>query len=163
MDFAKWVAEFKVVHAKNKKGQLAGDELAKYLADRNELARAVLANQRVSVRMGQQPRSLLKAARILPIEIEIAGRLRPLMTIDVGPEGFSALTGEAPGSDRPVAIVLKLPGSTEPVNGDAVCVGAVKGTGNYKCQFKFGEALGPKSRERIEQFVFDDLLDHLKT
>src|SRR5512141_1718714 len=99
MDFAKWVAEFKVQHAKNKKGQLQGDELQKYLADRNELARAVPANQRVSVRLGQQARSLLKAARMLPIEIEIGGRLRPLMTIDIGPEGFSSLTGEAPAAD----------------------------------------------------------------
>ena len=163
MDFAKWIAEFKVQHAKNKKGQLQGDELQKYLADRNELARAVLANQRSSVRLGQQARSLLKAARILPIEIELGGRLRPLMTIDVGPEGFSALTGEPPNNDRALAIVLKLPGSPEPITGEATCTQAIKGTGNYKCVFRFEESVGAKMRERIESFVFDDLLDHLKT
>jgi len=163
MDFAKWVAEFKVQHEKNRKGLLSGAELEKHLADRNELARAVLANQRVSVRMGQQPRTLLKAARPLPVEIEISGRMRPLMTIDLGSDGFSALTGEAPAPDKPVSIVLKLPGGGEPITGDATCTQAVKGTGNYRCQFKFESAVGPKSRERIEQFVFDDLLAHLKT
>ncbi|MGC4120096.1 MAG: hypothetical protein QM765_37050 [Myxococcales bacterium] len=163
MDFAKWVAEFKVQHAKNKKGQLQGDELQKYLADRNELARAVLANQRASVRAGQQPRTLLKAARILPIEIEVSGRMRPLMTIDLGSDGFSALTGEAPAPERPLTIALKLPGGGEPITGDAVCTQAVKGTGNYKCQFRFEPSVGPNARERIESFVFDDLLDHLKT
>lgn len=163
MDFAKWVAEFKVQHAKNKKGQLQGDDLQRYLADRNELARAVLANQRAPVRLGQQARSLLKAARILPVEIEVGGRLRPLMTTDVGPEGFTALTGEQPAPDKPLAIVLKLPGSSEPITGDATLVTAVKGTGNYKCTFKFEPSVGPVARERIESFVFDDLLEHLKT
>jgi len=163
MDFAKWVAEFRVAHQKNRKGELRPEERERYLADRNELARAVLANQRVSMRAGQQPRSLLKATRVIPVELEVAGRLRPLMTIDLSAEGFSALTGEAPTADRPLSFVLKVPGGSEPVTGEVTCVQALKQVGNYRSQFKFEASVGSGARERVEQFVFDDLLDHLKS
>ena len=162
MDFAKWVAEFKVLHQKAHKGELKPAELEKYLADRNELAAAVLANQRIAVRAGQQPRSVLKATRVLPIEIEVNCRMRPLMTLELSAEGFTALTGDAPAPDKPAAFVLKLPGS-EPISGEALCVQATKQTGNFKCQFKYEASVGPNAREKIELFVFGDLLTHLKS
>jgi len=163
MDFAKWVTEFKVQHEKARKGELTPDQRERYLADRNELARAVLANQKMPVRMGQQPRSLLKATRVLPVELEVGGRLRPLMTLDLSADGFTALTGDSPANDKPLAFVLKLPGAAEPISGDVMCLGAIKQTGNFKCTFKYEASVGPLAREKIEHFVFDDLLEHLKS
>lgn len=161
MDFAKWLSEFRVAHQKAKKDQLSPQERDRYLADRNELARAVLASQKIQIRAGQQPRTLLKASRVLPVEIEINGRMRALMTLEVSAEGFSALTGDTPANDRPVQFSLKVPTAREPVTGEAMLVQATKQMSSYRCQLRF-EGLGEIARESIEMLVFDDLLDHLK-
>ena len=163
MDFAKWVQEFKVAHQKIAKGELGPTERERHLADRNELARAVLANQKVQLRAGQQPRQLLRSTRVLPVEVEVGGRMRPLMTLELSVEGFSALTGDAPVPDKPLQFVLRLPNVREPVAGEVTCLQSVKQTGNFRSQFKFAPSVGEVAREQVEHFVFGDLLDHLKS
>ena len=160
MDLSKWLAEFRVLHQKAHKGMLAGPELDEYLEGRNELARAILASQKMTLAAGQTPRQALRATRVLPIEIDVRGQMRGHLTMDVSAGGFSAILGDPPAGK--VHFSLKLPGGGEPIAGEAVCVQADKQPGRHRCSFRF-ENLGASDREKIEMFVFDVLLEHLKS
>lgn len=161
MDLAKWLADFRVLHEKARKNALTRPEFDEYIAGRNELARAMLASQKMALQPGQQPRQALRASRVLPVEIDVHGRMRPFLTMDLASGGFSAILPDAPPAERPVAFSLKLPGGGEPVTGEAVCVQSVPQPGRCRCSFRF-ETVGAAERERIEMLVFDVLLEHIK-
>jgi hypothetical protein len=160
MDFSKWLSEFRVLHQKAHTNALKDSELQEYLDGRNELARAILASQKMSLAPGQAPRQALRATRVLPIELDLHGRMQAHLTMDISAGGFSAIVAEPP--EGKVHFSLKLPGNPEAITGDASCVQSQPQPGRARCSFKF-ETLGLRERERIELFVFDTLLDHLKT
>lgn len=160
MDLAKWLADFRVLHQKARKNSLTAHELDQYMADRNELARAILSSQKMSLQAGQLPRQALRASRVLPIEIEVHGRMRPFLTMEISSGGFSAILPDVPPAERSVPFTLKLPGG-EPVTGEATCVQATPQPGRCRCSFRF-DTVGASDRERIEMLVFDVLLEHIK-
>jgi len=160
MDLSKWLAEFRVLHQKARKGTLTGPEADEYLEGRDELARAILASQKMTLAAGQVPRQALRATRVLPIELDVHGRMRGHLTMDVSAGGFSAILGEPP--EGKVHFSLKVPGESEPITGDAVCVQSERQPGRTRCSFRF-EGVGNAQREKLEMFVFDVLLEHLKS
>lgn len=162
MELTNWLKNFRQLHEKARKNALSERERETYLAGRNELARAILASQKMTLLSGQTPRQALRAARVLPIELEIQGRPRPHLTMEVSTGGFSAILAEAPSADKRIPFSLKLPSGHEPITGEAVCVQTTLQPGRCRCCFRF-EALSEANREQIELFVFDALLEHLKT
>lgn len=161
MDLAQWLTEFRALHQKARRNSLSAEEREVYYAGRNELARAILAAQRMSLQPGLTPRQALRASLALPIEMEIHGRMRPHLTMDISAGGFSAILAEAPAPDEAIRFSLRLPAETEPINGDALCVQSVRQPGRSRCCFRF-ETVSRADRERVEMLVFDVLLDHLK-
>jgi hypothetical protein len=160
MDLAKWIANFRVLHQKARTNSLTGPEQGEYLEGRNELARAVLASQKTTLAPGETPRQALRATRVLPVEIDVGGRPRPFLTLDVYSGGFSAIVGD-PVQGK-VRFSLKLPSENERIEGEAVCVQSEKQPGRTRCSFRF-ENLGAVAREKVEMFVFDALLENLKS
>jgi len=164
MDFNKWLTDFKVAHRKAGRGELAAGLLEQHHKDRDELARAVFSNRGLPMAPSAQPRAALKTTRVLPIELELGGRLRPLMTLELSSGGFSVLAGESPGSpDKLLSFTLKLPGDGGPISGHARCLKVDKhgSSRTFRCELVFDDDVGTICRERIEHFVFDDLLANL--
>jgi len=161
MDLAKWLQDFRALHQKARNNTLTAREHDAYLAGRNELARAILASQKMGLVPGQVPRQALRAARVLPIEIEVHGRMRPHLTMEISAGGFASILAEAPPNDRLVRFSLKLPNEQELISGEAACVQTTPQPGRCRCCFRF-ENLGSIDREKLELFVFDVLLENIK-
>jgi hypothetical protein len=160
MDLAKWLSDFRTLHQKARAKQLSKEEWEIYVGARTELARAMLSVQKTNLQSGQTPREALRATRAFPIELEIDGRMRPHMTMNISSGGFAAILAEAPKG--PINFSLKLPGESEPIKGEASCVQANPHPGSCHCCFRY-ETIGRDDRERIEMLVFDLVLEHIHT
>ena len=72
-----WLLTFRQLHEKARRGQLRDAELARYRAGRDELARALLAAQRLQLKPGETPRQALRVARALQLDLDLpTARLR---------------------------------------------------------------------------------------
>jgi hypothetical protein len=69
MNLSSWLKEFHAVHEEAKRGALTGQDLAEYHLAQDELARALLAAQRIMVGAGESPRRVLRANRALQVDI----------------------------------------------------------------------------------------------
>jgi c-di-GMP-binding flagellar brake protein YcgR len=163
MGLAQWLASFRDLHERSKAGALAAGESDVYLAAREELARALLAAQRVQTRPGQSPRRAMRVSRALQADLEFQGeppaKVRA-MTLDVSAGGFGALVGRKPVVGEEVRFALRLPGGTR-VEGTARVAGVVPGAGNARVSFAF-DAITPEDAERLEVLVFDTVLEQMK-
>jgi hypothetical protein len=157
---AQWLQEFRRRHDRARVGQLAGRELAAYRAARDELARALLAAQRVSLRPGETPRRALRVARALQIDLDLGTSRERAVSIDISSGGFSCLLARAPRPGDEVKYSLRLPGS-EPLGGRARVQDAKILPGNARVSFQFLD-LSDEDKERVELFVFDTLLVQLQ-
>ena len=63
MSLREWLGQFKAQHEQARAGRLSPEGWAAYRAGRDELARALLAAQRASLRAGEVPRQALRVAR----------------------------------------------------------------------------------------------------
>lgn len=160
MALAEWVKGFRTQHEKAKRGALAGRELSDYLASRDELARALLAAQHVSVPPGQRPRRSLRVARALQADLDFAVRAVRAMTVDVSAAGFGALLPTPPRVGDEARVTLKLPGQ-DPLRATVRVAEAKPLPGSARAAFHF-VALSEDELERLEQFVFDAVLAQLE-
>jgi len=159
MALADWVRSFRLQHEKAKRGGLAGRELSDYLAGRDELARALLAAQRVAIPPGQKPRRTLRVARALQADLDFAVKAVRAMTVDVSPAGFGALLAAPPRVGDEAKVTLKLPGQ-EPLLATARVAEVKPLAGSARAAFQF-VGLGEEEAERLERFVFDAVLAQL--
>jgi len=155
-----WLLAFRQLHERARRGQLKGGELEAYRAGRDELARALLAAQRLSLRPGEVPRRALRVARALQVDLDLVTSRERAVTIDVSTGGLSCLLAKAPPVGDEVGFTLRLPGS-EPLAGRARVQDVKVLPGNVRVSFSF---LGQSEddRERIELFVFDTVLAQLQ-
>ncbi len=63
-----WLQAFRQLHEKARRGPLRDQDLEAYRAGRDELARALLAAQRLALRPGETPRRALRVARAARVE-----------------------------------------------------------------------------------------------
>lgn len=159
MDLAQWLNGFKVLHEKARRGALEAGEREVYLDGRDELARALMAAQRLTVQAGQTPRQALRVARALQVDLESPVRKDRLTTFDLSGGGFSALVARAPMADEALTATLRLPG-VEPVVGSVTVAGLKPQPGNVRVSFTFGR-IDEASRERLELAIFDTVLAQL--
>ena len=162
MDLSSWIAAFRDLHGKARAGRLAGTDIAIYMKGRNELARALVAAQRLTLKPGETPRQALRVAKALQIDLDLAaGRVRA-MTLDLSIGGFSALVGRPPAAGVPVGFSLRMPGGGEPLAGRCRLIDAQNRPGNSRIACAF-EGLTPEAQERIELVVFDAVVEQFKT
>ncbi len=76
MSLADWLAEFRGLHQRAASDQLSPPEWVAYRQGREELARALLAAQRLSLKPGETPRQALRVARALQ-DRQVAKALYP--------------------------------------------------------------------------------------
>lgn len=160
MRIAEWLKGFRDLHEKAKRGALGSREMADYQEARNELARALLSAQHVSLQPGQKPRHALRVARALQVNLEFFdGPVRGI-TRQVSPGGFSVLLARPPKVDEEVAVSVRVPGG-EPLSAQARVVEVKPLPGNAQVSFQF-VGLGPDALERLETFVFDAVLEQIQ-
>jgi len=160
MGLADWLKAFRAMHERAKAGQLAATEMATYRAGRDELARALLAAQKVQVRAGEVPRRQLRASRAVPVEVDLGKEKVRTLSTDISAGGFGAIFATAPAPGEQLRVSLRVPGE-EPVSGIAQVVDVKVAPGSARASFAF-RGLPEAAQERLETFVFDAILEQLK-
>jgi hypothetical protein len=156
---AQWLLEFRQLHEKARRGQLSERELQVYRSGRDELARALLAAQRLTLRPGETPRRALRVARALQVDVDLPTSRERAVTIDLSTGGFSCLLAKGPPVGDEVGFSLRLPAS-DPLAGRARITDVKVLPGNVRVSFQFA-SLSDAERERLELFVFDTVLAQL--
>jgi hypothetical protein len=159
MSLAEWLSTFRDMHERARRGQLNPREAAVYKAGRDELARALLAAQRLTVKPGETPRQALRVSRALQVDLDLPTSHLKAVTIDVSTGGFSTLLTKAPSLGDDVRYSLRMPAS-EALSGRCRVADAKAQSGNVRVAFQF-VGLSPEDRERLEVFVFDTVLAQL--
>jgi hypothetical protein len=159
MSLAEFLSTFRKMHEQARRGLLEGKELALYLAKRDELARALLSAQRLTIKQGETARQALRVARALKIELDF-GMLHPrALTLDLSKGGFATVLVQAPSLKDEVGFTLHIP-PAKPVSGKCRVVNVKQHAGNVRVAFQF-TGLSEADRERLELFVFDAVLEQL--
>jgi hypothetical protein len=156
MSLAEWMSLFRELHEKAHHSQLTPREKIEYRAGRDELARALLAAQRLTLKPGETPRQALRLARALQVDLDMAVDHVRAMTIDLSAGGVGCLLAKPLPMDQMAKYSLRLPGS-EPLTGQAKVVDVKAHIGNYRVCFAFLDLAEP-DRERLELLMFDTVL-----
>ena len=159
MDLAQWMKTFRALHERAKRGALQGSEEQEYKAGREELARALVAAQRLTVQPDQSPRQALRVARAIQVELESRVRKEPLATFEISLGGFSAAMARPPAPDEELTATLRLPG-TDPFATPVKVVGVKAQAGSVRVSFAFTRLEGAAA-ERLELAIFDTVLAQL--
>jgi hypothetical protein len=156
---AEWMKNFRDLHEKVRGGKLGKNELESYRAQRDELARALLSAQRLTVKPGETPRATLRVARALQVDLDMITATARAITIDLCTGGFACLLAKAPSMGDEIGFSLRLPGG-EPLKGKVRVADVKPQQGNVRASFQFA-GLTAEDRERVEMFVFDTVLSQI--
>ena len=159
MDLAQWMTGFRALHEKAKQGALQGSEERDYKAGREELARALVAAQRLTLQPDQSPRMALRVARAIQVELESRVRKELLTTFELSLGGFSAAMARPPAPDEELTATLRLPG-VDPLATQVKVVGVKAQPGSVRVSFTFVKLQGAAA-ERLELAIFDMVLGQL--
>jgi hypothetical protein len=161
MALADWLRVFRTLHEKAKKGELAGTDASDYRAGCDELARALMAAQRLTLRPGEVPRHALRVARALQVDLETPVSHVRAMTVDLCVGGFAVLVAKAPPPNEEQSATLRIPGG-EPLVATVMPAEVKPQPGSVRVSFTFRK-LSDGDRERLERLVMDTALSHLAT
>lgn len=159
LSLAEWLKTFRALHESARGGKLAKPDLDAYRAARDELARALLQAQRLTVKPGETPRQSLRVARALQVDLDLITTSARAITIDLSIGGFACLLAKAPPAGDDYSFTLRVP-SAEPLAGKVRVTDVKPQQGNVRVSFSFA-GLSPEERERVEMFVFDTVLSQL--
>jgi hypothetical protein len=159
MRLAEWLAAFRDLHEKARRGQLDPGEAVTYKAGRDELARALLAAQRLTIKPGETPRQALRVARALQIDLDMLTTRERAVTTDLSTGGFATLLSKAPPLGDEVGVSLRLPAAEALVCKARITDTRAMGT-HVRVSGQFVN-LSAAERERLELFVFDTVLAQL--
>ncbi len=159
MSLAGFLSRFRELHRKGAAGPLSPEEREEYRHGRDELARALLAVQRLSLKPGETARQSLRVARALQVDLEWPkGQVRAV-TLDLSGGGFATLMAKAPSQADEVACSFRLPGG-DPLKATARVVNIQVQATSVRVAYAF-QGLSDAERERLERLVFDTVLDQL--
>ena len=161
MELRRWLQAFKDLHERARKGTLNATEREKYLEQREELARAVVAGQQLTTLPGHTARQMMRVAKALQIDLDLNEGRQRFMTMHISAGGFGTLMVKPPTQGQAVGFVLKIPGATEPMVGRVKMLDAQKRTGNFLVSFAF-EDLTPEGLEQLEMVLFDSVLQQFQ-
>jgi hypothetical protein len=159
MSLGQWLSQFRDLHERARRKSLGERDLATYRAGRDELARALLAAQRLTLKPGETPRQALRVARALQVDLDLLTSRERAITIDLSTGGFSCLLAKAPPLGDEVGFSMRIPAS-EPLAGRARLADVKPHSGNVRVAFQFAN-LPADEKERLELFVFDTVLAQL--
>jgi hypothetical protein len=154
-----WLAAFRDLHERARRGALTVGEQAAYRSGRDDLARALLAAQRLTLKSGETPRQALRVARALQIELDLPTSRERAVTVDLSTGGFSVLLPKAAPLGDEVGVSLRLP-AAEPLVCRARVTDVRPQAAYMRVAARFVDLPAP-DRERLELFVFDTVLAQL--
>lgn len=160
MSFSDWLKRFRALHAKARAGELDRRDLAGYQAARDDLARALLAAQRLTLDEGRAPRRSLRVARALQADLEFDDGTVRALTLDVSAGGFATRLAKPPRVGEEPRVMLRVPGG-EPLRATARALEVKPLGGTYRVGFQL-VGLSEEDTERLELFVFDAVLQQLE-
>jgi hypothetical protein len=156
---AEWLQGFRQLHERARRGQLNEADLARYRTGRDELARALLAAQKLQLKTGEVPRRALRVARALQVDLDFGTSAARAVTTDISTGGFSCLLAKAPQLGDEAKFILRMP-AAEALSGRARVQDVKPNQGNVRVSLSF-LGLADADRERVELFVFDTVLAQL--
>jgi hypothetical protein len=162
MGLGDWLRMFRAVHERAKKGELQGTEAEEYRAACDELARALIAAQRLTLKPGEVPRHALRVACAVQVDLETPVSHVRAMTIDLSVAGFSVLVAKAPPANEEHTATLRLPGGGEPLRATVAVSDLKQQPGTVRASFTFTR-LPESERPRLEMLVIDTALSQLAT
>lgn len=159
MSLAIWLSQFRDLHERARRKVLNERDLATYRLGRDELARALLSAQRLTLKPGETARQALRVARALQLDLDMLTSRERAITIDLSTGGFACLLAKAPPLGEEVGYSMRVPAS-EPLVGRARVADVKPHAGNVRAAFQF-VGMGAEDKERVELFVFDTVLAQL--
>jgi hypothetical protein len=155
-----WVEQFRALHARARKGPLSEDEKRRYLAAREQFARALTAAQGMSLPPGQSARRSFRISQGLQVDLALStGQVRA-MTLDVSVGGFSVMMHKLPAESEEPGFTLRLPGNQEPVTGRARMMSVQRKMGTHRVSFSM-QGMAERDAERLETALFDLALERI--
>lgn len=159
MGLSDWLRVFRTLHEKAKKGELSAEDARTYRDGCDELARALIAAQRLTLKPGEVPRQTLRVARALQVDLETRISHVRAMTTEIGVGGFSAILAKAPPAADEQECSLRIPGG-EPIKVAAAVADVKPQAGSVRVSFAFRK-LSDADRARLELLVIDTALSQL--
>jgi hypothetical protein len=156
MSLGEWVVALRDLHHQARLGKLPPDELRRYHEERETLAKAILAAQRLRAAPGAKGRQALRVARALKVELTLAGVYSEATTVDLGVGGFAVMlpTPARVGQQADVRLELE-PGNA--VSARVRVVSMQRKGKPYRVAFRI-EGLSAEDKERIGVAVFEAAL-----
>jgi hypothetical protein len=159
MALADWLRVFRTLHDRAKKGELKGTDAEDYRAGCDELSRALIAAQRLTLKPGEVPRHALRVARALQVDLETVTSHVRATTVDLCVGGFSVLLAKPPRPGEEQKATIRIPGG-EPIVADVLPGEPKQQPGNVRVSFTFRK-LAAADRDRLELLVMDTALAQL--
>jgi hypothetical protein len=156
-----WVEQFKMLHERARKGQLPESEKRRYMAAREQFARALTAAQGMTLPPGQSARRTFRIAQGLQVDLSLVSGPIRFMTLDVSCGGFSVMMHKPPSETEEPGFTLRLPGNQEPVVGRAKMASMQRKIGTHRVSFSM-LGISDKDMERLESALFDLALERIK-
>lgn len=161
LSLAEWLKSFRAMHEQARAGKLSPQDADTYRAARDELARALLQAQRLTVKPGETPRQSLRVARALQVDLDLITWTARAITIDLSTGGFACLLAKAPPAGDEYTFSLRIPGAAA-LAGKIRVADVKPQQGNVRVSFSFS-GLPLEERDRVEMFVFDTVLSQMVT
>jgi PilZ domain len=158
---AEWLRSFRDLHERARQGVLRPGEESSYHSLRDELARAMLAAQKLTRTPGDPPRRALRVARALQLDVEVGGVRERTVTLDLSTGGFSAMLARPPALGELVGITLRLP-AAESLACRARVTDVKPLSGSVRIAAQFAD-LPAADLERLEVFIIDTVLGMFAT
>lgn len=159
MSISDWLRVFRTLHERAKQGAVSGEDADAYRGGCDELARALMAAQRLTPRPGEAPRHVLRVALAVQVDLETPFSKVRSMTVDLAVGGFSTILAKAPPAGEEVTATLKLPGRL-PLTTTVLPAEAKQQTGSVRVAFTFRK-LPDADRAALEFLVIDAALSQL--
>ena len=155
-----WLKEFKELHEHARIGVLSGGRLEEYVKAREELARTILATQRLDAKPGHTARQSVRAQRSMPIDITIGSATQQVATLNISEGGFAGILNIDPPPGKPAAVVLHMPDTGGPLTARALVVASKRYGASFYVSFSF-DGLSQSDVARLGFLVFDTVLEAL--
>lgn len=159
MGLSDWLRVFRTLHERAKAGGLSWEDADAYRAGCDELARALMAAQRLAVKPGDAPRHALRVARAVQVDLEGATWKVRATTAELGVGGFTALLAKAPPANEELRCAMRIPGGA--ALEARITAGEMKQLpGSVRASFAFA-GLGDAERAALEMLVIDTALSQI--
>lgn len=156
MSLGEWVVALRDLHAQARRGSLPPEELKRYHEERETLAQAILAAQRLRAAPNAKGRRALRVARELAIELSVERMSLKTRTLDLGVGGFAVMMAPPPRVGQEATFSMEVEAG-QAVSGKARVVSVQRKGKPFRVAFRF-EELPREELDKLGLAIFDAAL-----